>query len=171
MLKDVPVDRTQSVTDLDKLPLLLTCWRWRYCAFGTLYGVVPGVAMSLAAGQWLSGFWLHMLGALAGASPFVLFAWVYAGRRYALYRATLHEHEGVVQHDGVLWRSETWVPIFRLQHIDVTQGPLDRRWGMATLSLYTAGAHQHVTRIEGLPVAQAHRLRADLLPRTWSEHD
>ena len=59
----------------------------------------------------------------------------------------------------------------RLQHLDVQQGPLDRRWGMASLSLHTAGSHDHHTRILGLPLAQAHALRDHLLPRQAIAHE
>ncbi len=55
---------------------------------------------------------------------------------------------------------------YGLQFLDVNQGPLDRRWGMASLSLQTASAHDHTTRIAGLPLQEAHALRAALLPLT-----
>ena len=40
-----------------------------------------------------------------------------------------------------------------------------------TAALNTAGTHDHSLRIKGLPVAQAHALRAELLPRTRSQHE
>ena len=65
--------------------------------------------------------------------------WRYAARYFAAYQARWLPDEGVVLSSGVWWRSEVWVPMARLQHLDVSQGPLDRRWGMASLSLHTAG--------------------------------
>lgn len=97
--------------------------------------------------------------------------WWYGGQYFAHYQGSLHAGEGVVLHSGVWWRTEAWVPMARLQHLDVTQGPLDRAWGMATLTLNTAGTHDHSLRIKGLPAEQAHALRAALLPRTRSAHE
>ena len=38
----------------------------------------------------------------------------------------------------------------RVQHIDVTRGPLERYFGLATLVLHTAGTHNASIRISGL---------------------
>jgi len=157
---------------LDTLPELGRYWRLKYA----LLLALPGAALLLlhlllslrrsASDRPLLlaiGLALLALGALAG--------WFYGTRRHALYRAELRAGEGVVLYSGVWWRSEVWVPMARLQHLDVSQGPLDRRWAMASLSLHTAGSHDHHTRIDGLPQALAHSLRERLLPRQRGEHD
>jgi membrane protein YdbS with pleckstrin-like domain len=40
---------------------------------------------------------------------------------------------------GVFWRSVVNVPRSRVQHTDVSQGPLERSYGLGTLIVYTAG--------------------------------
>ena len=40
---------------------------------------------------------------------------------------------------GMIVRVRTIVPFGRVQHIDVAQGPVQRRFGLATLVLHTAG--------------------------------
>lgn len=42
---------------------------------------------------------------------------------------------------GYLFHSDTIVPFGRIQHIDVEQGPLQRPYGLATLTVHTAGNH------------------------------
>lgn len=51
---------------------------------------------------------------------------------------------------GLLFRSDTVVPFGRVQHIDVNQGPLERLFGLATLTLYTAGSHNASVTVPGL---------------------
>jgi len=166
-----------SITPIERLPALLRLWRWRYGLSSALPGLA-GVALALMrrassvnadALQWTARASLPaaVLIALLGLA----LGWWYAGRRFAHYRAEHHEGEGVVLYAGVWWRSEVWVPTARLQHLDVQQGPLDRRWGMASLSLHTAGSHDHHTRILGLPLAQAHALRDHLMPRQAVAHE
>jgi membrane protein YdbS with pleckstrin-like domain len=52
----------------------------------------------------------------------------------------------------------TVVPYGRMQFIDVTAGPVDRVFGLATVQLHTAAAATDA-RIPGLPVSEASRLR------------
>jgi membrane protein YdbS with pleckstrin-like domain len=65
---------------------------------------------------------------------------------------------------GVLWRTLTSVPKSRVQHIDVAQGPLERRYGLATLSIYTAGTEYARVDLPGLTYARAVDIRDRLLP-------
>ncbi|WP_225824913.1 PH domain-containing protein [Streptomyces naphthomycinicus] len=59
---------------------------------------------------------------------------------------------------GVLWREETVVPYGRMQLVEVTSGPLERRFELATVQLHTAAAATDAT-IPGLDPAEAERLR------------
>jgi membrane protein YdbS with pleckstrin-like domain len=64
---------------------------------------------------------------------------------------------------GVLWRSVANVPRPRVQHTDVSQGPLERRFGLATLVIYTAGTEYAEVDLPGLDRASALRIRDHLL--------
>ena len=59
---------------------------------------------------------------------------------------------------GVLVRRLSVVPYGRMQFVDVTAGPVDRLFGLATVQLHTAAAATDA-RIPGLTVQEAHRLR------------
>lgn len=63
---------------------------------------------------------------------------------------------------GLLWRSDTVVPFSRVQHIDVHQGPLDRFFGIATLTLHTAGNHNASVALPGLGEPLAREMREDI---------
>ena len=65
---------------------------------------------------------------------------------------------------GVVWRTVTSLPKSRVQHIDVAQGPLERKYGLATLSIYTAGTEFARVYLPGLTYARAVEIRDRLLP-------
>jgi hypothetical protein len=76
-----------------------------------------------------------------------VFAWGYAER----------ERDLLVRH-GLLIRRLSIVPYGRMQFVDVTAGPLERTFDLATVQLHTAAAATDA-RIPGLPPAEASRLR------------
>ena len=50
---------------------------------------------------------------------------------------------------GIFWRKRVVIPISRIQHIELTEGPLDRLLGLANIELVTAGRDNkipHLTR-------------------------
>lgn len=51
---------------------------------------------------------------------------------------------------GIMFHSDTVVPFGRVQHIDVNQGPLQRAYGIATLTVHTAGTHNASVHLPGL---------------------
>lgn len=64
---------------------------------------------------------------------------------------------------GIWWRSQISVPLARVQHTDVHQGPLMRRFGLAKLIVHTAGTENSAVELNGLSFATAQRLRDALV--------
>ena len=60
---------------------------------------------------------------------------------------------------GFLWRTDTIVPFNRIQHIDVAQGPLQRKFGLSTLVVHTAGTHNSIVILPGLATEDAETMR------------
>jgi membrane protein YdbS with pleckstrin-like domain len=84
--------------------------------------------------------------------------------RYATTWVRLDD-DGLEYEHGWKWRHQISVPRSRIQHTDVTQGPFERRFGLATLVVYTAGTEHASIAIEGLSHETALRLRDALLSR------
>ena len=63
---------------------------------------------------------------------------------------------------GLMFRSDTVVPFGRVQHIDVHQGPLDRFFGIASLTLHTAGSHNASVSLPGLGEELAREMREEI---------
>jgi membrane protein YdbS with pleckstrin-like domain len=70
----------------------------------------------------------------------------------------LEREDDLVVRRGVLVRRTSVVPYGRMQYVDVTAGPLDRRFGLATVTLHTAAAATDAY-VPGLPADEATRLR------------
>lgn len=80
----------------------------------------------------------------------------YAARGYSLAEERLR----VVR--GILFRSDTVVPFGRVQHIDVNQGPLERLFHLATLTVHTAGSHNASVSLPGLAQEDAAAMREEI---------
>lgn len=63
---------------------------------------------------------------------------------------------------GIWWHSDTVVPFGRVQHIDVDQGPLERFFDIATLTLHTAGNHNSSVNLPGLQKELANEMREEI---------
>ena len=77
----------------------------------------------------------------------------YARLRYGLTDRLLQ----VVR--GWLFHSDTIVPFVRVQHLDVTRGPIDKIFGTATLVVHTAGTHNSIVTLPGLSPEAAAEIR------------
>ena len=60
---------------------------------------------------------------------------------------------------GLWFRSDTVVPFGRVQHIDINQGALERAFGLATLTVHTAGTHNASVSLPGLADGDAAAMR------------
>jgi len=71
----------------------------------------------------------------------------------------------ILFHKGVIWRSVTAVPFNRIQHVETSSTPMDRRYGLATLQLFTAGGSSGDLKIDGLGKDIAEQLRVFILDK------
>lgn len=72
---------------------------------------------------------------------------------YAFTGGELHVAQGWLSH------IHTIVPVLRVQHIDVTQGPVERTFGVARLVLHTAGNQGNKVVLPGISRATAEAIR------------
>ena len=125
--------------------------RWRLSLFS-----IPLVALTIAleaAGSLPIGAFAVPLG--------VGLVWLVLRLPIRLHRARgytmMHDRLRVVR--GRMFHHDTWVPFSRVQHIDVARGPLEQRYGLATLVVHTAGTHNSSVRLPGLVESEALAMR------------
>jgi uncharacterized protein len=115
---------------------------------GTLFGLAPGIVL------------------IGGPAALILLP----RRRYRSWGYAEREDELHIRH-GLWTRVQTAIPFGRVQHIDVAQGPIERRFGLATLILHTAGTRSAAIPLPGLVHGQAEamrdRIRAKIKQDLW----
>lgn len=146
-LPDRPVD-----------PRTIAVWRWStLIGFAPPAAVLPVVATivtilgsPIALVLWFAWMLLLLLA--------VVVVWLYPPACYRHLRYRI-DGTGITIRQGVFWRTQSHLPQARIQHTDVSQGPLQRSYGVATLKLYTAGSRFTRTELPGLEYSDAVALR------------
>jgi membrane protein YdbS with pleckstrin-like domain len=83
-----------------------------------------------------------------------------AGRRVRAWAYAEREDDLLVRR-GVMFRRMSVIPYGRMQYVEVTAGPFERAFGLATVQMHTAAAASDA-RIPGLAAVEAGRLRDQL---------
>ncbi|MFD3731785.1 PH domain-containing protein [Streptomyces sp. NPDC058632] len=109
-------------------------------------GLVPGL---LAGPGWAALALLPL--------AVTVWGWAMLERNWRSWRYAERSDDLLISR-GVLWRQETVVPYGRMQLVEVTSGPVERHFGLASVQLHTAAAATDAT-IPGLVPAEAERLR------------
>lgn len=110
---------------------------------------------------------LGVLPTLAALALGVLAVGVTPGLRWRRWRYEIRPDEVDLQR-GIFWISRTLVPLARIQHVDTSQGPLQRRFGLATVIFYTAAGPNQIPELS-TPVAADVRDRIAELTREQDE--
>ncbi|GIV32003.1 MAG: hypothetical protein KatS3mg030_305 [Saprospiraceae bacterium] len=146
-----------AVEDVDFQPLSPT------------YRTVAYLGTSISFGILFIGWWIFQASAdklapwipwlaLSGLAGLYVISMSLVGLRYRMSGYALREHD-VLYRTGALFHSLTAIPYKRIQHVEVSQGPLQSAFGIATLKVYTAGGSRSDLSIEGLPHKEAQRIR------------
>ena len=72
----------------------------------------------------------------------------------------------IIFNKGLIWRSTTVIPFNRVQHCEVSHGPIDRMFGLSALKIYTAGGATSDLSIDGLMPSTAHRIKDFIIQKT-----
>ena len=119
-------------------------------AFALLAAAVAEVEVGVAAAAAVVG----------GVLALAMLAEVFVSRRYSSW-GYLERDDDLLVRRGVLIKRLSVVPYGRMQFVDVTAGPVERLFGIATVRLHTAAAAIDA-RLPGLGVSEAARLREQL---------
>lgn len=125
-----------------------------------LIAVVLAIVAVLAIRRWTGmdfPLWILLLAVLATSA----LAWWWAGVDHSCWAWWLTADLFEVRH-GVLVRRVHLVPRSRIQNVTTTGGPLQRRYGVVTLTVHTAGARTRNVSIEDLDAGHAEGVRRRL---------
>jgi membrane protein YdbS with pleckstrin-like domain len=97
---------------------------------------------------------------LTAGTAWFSWTWPAIQHRHIGYRI---DGEGIEIRRGVWWRRVIHVPRSRIQHTDVSQGPIERNFGLATLHVFTAGTEHAEVTLGGIAHHTAIAVRDHLL--------
>ncbi len=103
-----------------------------------------------------------LVGIITLASLFLAWTLIAPSLAYARWRFSI-TGELLLARYGIIFHEEKAIPISRMQHVDLTRGPIERLFGLATLVVFTAGTEGASFRLPGLAVFRAEELRDQIL--------
>ena len=77
----------------------------------------------------------------------------------------------IIYNSGLFWRSSIAIPFNRVQHCEVSIGPIDRMFGLSTLKIFTAGGSSSDLGIEGLKPETSNRLKDFITNKTGLDEE
>ena len=80
--------------------------------------------------------------------------------RKALAKGVALREFDVAYRSGLFWRKTVIVAFNRVQHVEVSSGPLQRKFGLATVKFFTAGGSSVDLKVDGLSTERAEQMRA-----------
>jgi len=135
-----------------------------YRTAGLSIALLAGSAVVLLPRRWY--LWLPLW--LLATALLAWWSWRWAEIEYRHMSYEVDE-ERIEIRSGVVWRSVQNVPRSRVQHTDVSQGPLERKHGLGRLVIFTAGTHHSRVELPGLAHDTALEIRDRLLPRQTAD--
>ncbi|EME74077.1 PH domain-containing protein [Bacillus sonorensis] len=99
--------------------------------------------------------WIGILGAVLWLGISVIIIFIIPNIRHRIWRYEVHENEIDIQH-GIFVVTRVIVPMVRVQHVDTSQGPLLRKYNLASVQITTAATTHS---IPALDMEEADQLR------------
>jgi len=88
------------------------------------------------------------------------------------YKFYAIREKDLLYRSGIFFRQTAIVPFNRIQHVEMKQTPLDRKFGLAKLVFFTAGGSGSDLKLSGLYKEQAEKIRMFIIEKIGelSEH-
>ncbi|MGM8212460.1 PH domain-containing protein [Virgibacillus sp. W0430] len=87
--------------------------------------------------------WYSYIAAALGIIVTYVFIFLIPKLRYRRWKYEIFEQEIYIQH-GILIVTRTLVPMLRVQHVDTKQGPILKRFKLATVTISTAATTHEI---------------------------
>jgi len=112
---------------------------------------------------------LHWIAIISIGYLFTLFATVLIGTGSFKRKSFAIREKDILYKTGWVFRHLNMVPFNRIQHCVVNSGPIERKFGLASLGIYTAASEVHDIVIKGLSLQQAEQLNSFILGQIEKE--
>lgn len=103
-------------------------------------------------------WWIFLIPLAVAVYVVIVQAWIIPKLRYKYFRYQVLEDE-IRIHSGIVFKSELAVPLYRVQNIDTTVGPIMKRMKLKGISLQTSAEKLFIPELE---TNKADQLRQDI---------
>ena len=135
----------------------LIVWKISACLHSLIVWLIAvGLVVLTVLFDW--PYWLIGAAGLFAAVYSYLFIFLLPTLRWKRWRYEVREQEIELQY-GVFIIKRTLIPMIRVQHVDTQQGPLLRKYRLATVTISTAAT---VHEIPALDMEEAEMLRTSI---------
>ena len=97
-----------------------------------------------------------------------LLIFLFEKKRYHQKGLALREHD-ISYKEGVFFQKTVTIPFNRIQHSEISRGPIERKFKLSTLKIFTAGGSQSDLSISGLDPDRAQELK-DFIAKSVAKH-
>jgi len=136
--------------------------RWQPVKAGWMLG--PVLLHSLIGSVLIAVFVNVLLYKFVAAAGWALLMLLINWRRWR-QRGLYWDGEWFAYRSGFIGAQENWYPIYKAQKVTLSEPPLQRWFGLATVTVYTAGGSE---RVPWISKTQAQKLQQEVLWRTTS---
>jgi len=166
--QQIPVSELPHAEEVVYQPLAPNALKARYWSNGIVVtaGALLGLFIfpPLLPGLW----WLGVLIVFAtGGSVLAGLFWL-TRRRFEREGYALRAHD-IIHRRGYFWQTQTTVPFTRVQHVEIAQGPIAKRFGISTIRVFTAGGSNSDLNIAGIEPGEAARIKAFIVRKTETD--
>lgn len=137
----------------------LTVWKL-YGLFKTFLALAVSIAISVATYKFDWPSWVYMIAVVVVVIVAFCFIYLFPKIRWNNWRYDVREQEIEVQY-GLFVVERALIPMVRVQHVEMAQGPILKKYGLAEIAISTAAT------VHAIPFLEMHE--ADLLRKRISE--
>lgn len=132
---------------------------WRISgAFSSGFFMLIATAVTVATFLFEWTLWIMIASVILATLYTFLFVFLIPSLRWKRWRYELRENEIELQY-GVFITVRTLIPMVRVQHVDTVQGPILRKYNLATVAISTAAT---IHEIPALDMEEAEGLRQSI---------
>ncbi|MCJ8008493.1 PH domain-containing protein [Lederbergia wuyishanensis] len=110
-----------------------------------LWGIAISIGVLVYVFDW--SMWITSIAAMLVFIFTIMSIFIIPSIRWSRWRYEVREQEIELQH-GVFIITRTLVPMVRVQHVDTVQGPILRKYKLASIQISTAATNHEIPAIE-----------------------
>ncbi|CAD2079906.1 hypothetical protein GCM10007275_17300 [Jeotgalicoccus coquinae] len=139
-------------------PKAIKLWRIReYINVGVWLLIAAAIGIAQIFLDFIP-WWIFLIPLAVAIYIIIVHAWIIPKLRYKYFRYKVLEDE-IRIHSGIWFKSEVAVPLYRVQNIDTTVGPIMKKMNLKGISLQTSAEKLYIPELE---TDKADQLRHDI---------